>query len=57
MKTKTFVLAGVVLFALGLGSATAGPCTTEIDALAKSLAAKDAGLARPPGPRVRHYRA
>ena len=43
MKTKTFVLAGVALFAIGLDSATAGPCTTEIDALAKSLAAKDAG--------------
>jgi hypothetical protein len=43
MKTKTFVLAGVALFALGLDSATSGPCTTEIDALAKSLAAKDAG--------------
>jgi hypothetical protein len=43
MKTKTVVLAGVALFALGLDSATSGPCTTEIDALAKSLAAKDAG--------------
>ena len=43
MKTKTFVVAGVALFALGLGPATSGPCTSEIDALAKSLSAKDAG--------------
>jgi hypothetical protein len=43
MKTKTFVVAGVALFALGVGPATSGPCTTEIDALAKSLSAKDAG--------------
>ena len=43
MKTMTFVVAGVALFALGLGPATSGPCTSEIDALAKSLSAKDAG--------------
>ena len=43
MKTKTFVLAGVALFAFGVDPAMAGPCTTEIDALAKSFAAKDAG--------------
>jgi hypothetical protein len=43
MKMKTFILAGVALFALGVGSASSGPCTTEIDGLAKTLAAKDAG--------------
>ena len=43
MKTKTFILAGAALFALGAGPATSGPCTTEIDTLAKSLSAKDAG--------------
>jgi hypothetical protein len=43
MKAKTFVPAGIALLALGAGSATAGPCTTEIDNLAKVIAAKDAG--------------
>ena len=43
MKTKTFILANIALFALGIGSATSGPCTIEINALAKTLAAKDAG--------------
>jgi len=41
--TKTFVLASVALFALGIGSAGAGPCSNEIDAIAKTMAAKDAG--------------
>jgi hypothetical protein len=49
MKTKTFILASVALFALGVGSATSGPCTTEIDGLAKMLAAKDAGSGPTPG--------
>lgn len=49
MKTKTFILASVALFALGVGSATSGPCTTEIDGLAKTLAAKDAGSGPTPG--------
>lgn len=43
MNTKTFILAGAALFAFGVGPATSGPCTTEIDALAKSFAAMDAG--------------
>ena len=43
MKTRTFILASMALFALGVGSATSGPCTIEIDGLAKTLAAKDAG--------------
>jgi hypothetical protein len=33
----------VVLLALGVGTATAGPCTGEIDNLTKLLASKDAG--------------
>lgn len=43
MKNKIVVLASITLFALGAGSASAGPCTGEIDTLAKTLAAKDAG--------------
>jgi len=42
MKIQTFVLAST-LCVVGLGPATAGPCTTEIDAVAKTLAARDAG--------------
>ena len=43
MKTKAFILASVALFALGIGSANSGPCTAELDGLAKTLAARDAG--------------
>jgi hypothetical protein len=43
MKMRTFIAAGVALLALGVGPATSGPCTTEIDSVAKALAAKDAG--------------
>jgi hypothetical protein len=43
MKTKAFILASVALFALGVSSADSGPCTTEIEGLTKTLAAKDAG--------------
>ena len=42
MKTQTLILASMVLFALA-APANAGPCTTEIDTVAKTLAAKDAG--------------
>ena len=49
METKTFILASVAVFALGVGSATSGPCTTEIDGLAKTLSAKDAGSGPTPG--------
>jgi hypothetical protein len=41
MNTRTFILAGTATLALGLGPATAGPCTTEIDNLSKVLAGKD----------------
>ena len=42
MKTRTLILASMALFAFA-ASANAGPCTTEIDTVAKTLAAKDAG--------------
>jgi hypothetical protein len=42
MKTQTLILASMALFAFA-ASANAGPCTTEIDNVAKTLAAKDAG--------------
>jgi hypothetical protein len=42
MKMQTLVLASMAVFALA-GSANAGPCATEIDSVAKTLAAKDAG--------------
>ena len=43
MKTMAFILANIMLFALGVSSATSGPCGNEIDSLSKILAAKDAG--------------
>ena len=42
MKTQTLFLASMALFAFA-ASANASPCTTEIDNVAKKLAAKDAG--------------
>jgi hypothetical protein len=43
MKTATLFLAGTALIVCGLGPALAGPCTTEIDSLTKTLSASDAG--------------
>ena len=43
MKTKAFILTNITLLALGVSSATAGPCSNEIDGLTKTLAATDAG--------------
>jgi hypothetical protein len=43
MKTKAFILASIALFGVSVSSATAGPCTSEIDNVTKTLAAKDAG--------------
>ena len=40
MKMKTLISAGAGLFVLGIGPAMAGPCTAEIDTLAKTIAAK-----------------
>ena len=39
----TFLLTGIALIGPGLSSAMSGPCSTEIDGLTKTLAAKDAG--------------
>src|SRR5215211_5398170 len=49
MKTNAFILAGIAVCALGVSSVAAGPCTTEIDNLAKVLASKDAGSGPTPG--------
>jgi hypothetical protein len=43
MKAKTLILGGALAIVFGGGPATSGPCTTEIDALAKTLSARDAG--------------
>ena len=40
---STVILASCALLALSAGTAAAGPCTSEIDSVAKILAAKDAG--------------
>jgi hypothetical protein len=53
MKTGTFILAGMALFVWSAGPASAGPCTSEIDGVAKSLAAKDAGSGPTSGARGR----
>jgi hypothetical protein len=49
MKMRTFILAGTAFVVLGAGAANSGPCTSEIDAFAKTLAAKDAGSGHTPG--------
>src|SRR5215216_3674243 len=49
MRTNAFILASVALFALGVSSAIAGPCATEIDNLVKVITAKDAGSGPTPG--------
>ena len=43
MKMKAFILANIALFSLGVSSAAAETCSSEIDNLTKILAAKDAG--------------
>ena len=43
MKTRTLILVSTALVTFGLGSAAAGPCTTEIENLTKTLSARDAG--------------
>jgi hypothetical protein len=40
---SAIILASCALLALSAGTAAAGPCTNEIDSVAKILAAKDAG--------------
>jgi hypothetical protein len=49
MRPSIFILASGTLFALGMSSAIAGPCTIEIDNLTKALAAQDAGSGPSPG--------
>ena len=43
MKIRTVILASMALWVSGVSSAISDPCKTEIDALIKTLAAKDAG--------------
>ena len=43
MKARIFIPITTALFISGISSAIAGPCTAEIDSLAKRLSAKDAG--------------
>jgi hypothetical protein len=43
MNPKTSIVATIAGCALGVSAAAAGPCTTEIDNLAKVIASKDAG--------------
>jgi hypothetical protein len=43
MKAKTIILTTSAMFALAIGMAEAGQCTSEIDSLSKVLATKDAG--------------
>ena len=47
MKTRVVVLSS--LLAMSMSAAQAGPCTTEIDNLAKTMASKDAGQGPTPG--------
>jgi hypothetical protein len=47
MKTRVVVLSS--LLAMSMSAAQAGPCTTEIDNLAKAMASKDAGQGPTPG--------
>jgi hypothetical protein len=47
MKTRVVVVS--CLLAVCMNAAQAGPCTTEIDNLAKAMASKDAGQGPTPG--------
>lgn len=49
MTAKAIVLGSCALFALTVTAAQAGPCSTEIDNLSKTLASKDAGSGPTPG--------
>jgi hypothetical protein len=49
MNPKTSIVATIAGCALGVSAAAAGPCTTEIDNLAKVIASKDAGSGPTPG--------
>jgi hypothetical protein len=43
MKTKALILAGAAVWALGGTPALGGPCSGEIESVAKLLSSKDAG--------------
>lgn len=43
MKATIFILTTTAFFISGVSSAISGPCTAEIDSVAKRLSAKDAG--------------
>jgi hypothetical protein len=50
MKTITLLFGACALVVLPLGTAAAGPCTTEIENLTKLLASRDAGAGPTAGP-------
>src|ERR671930_470182 len=50
MKTISLLLAASALVVLPLGTATAGPCTTEIENVTKLVASRDAGAGPTAGP-------
>jgi hypothetical protein len=50
MKTTSLLFGACALAFLPLGTAAAGPCTTEIENLAKLLASRDAGAGPTAGP-------
>jgi hypothetical protein len=54
MKPKASIVASIAVCALGVSAAAAGPCTTEIDNLAKVIASKDAGSGPTPGAGASH---
>src|SRR5262245_44797688 len=43
MKTTTLLFGAGALLVLPIGAAAAGPCTSEIDSVAKLMASRDAG--------------
>jgi hypothetical protein len=47
--TRAFVLGSCAALVLGVAAANAGPCTTEIESLSKTLASRDAGQGPTPG--------
>ena len=50
MRATAGMLGSALLLALSVGSAAAGPCTSEIDKLAQVLMAQNANTSMPPGP-------
>jgi hypothetical protein len=50
MRTITLLLGTCALVGLPIGTATAGPCTAQIENVAKLLASRDAGAGPTAGP-------